>query len=218
VQEKHQALRTPLPLLLPSANRLLGCRRWPEIVEIAPRFLSREYDREKVKGHAALYATRTDRAKHLHTRGVATRAIRRLADPLRDEVERYGALFTRRGRACTTIRSSGLQAAAPNLGARLGRKYLPMNGHVDHLRDPRSVRCPGMRSLPPYAFLSPLTKHSSISKTLEIICKTLRFEGVPFQTKMMKMPKSDLVAQAEPEAIYDDQTRWSRDMKPHART
>ena len=166
------------------------------IVEIAPLFYL-ENTIEKVKGMRP-YTPLELTGRNIYIREGCYTCHSQMVRPLRDEVERYGHYSLAAESMYDHPFQWGSKRTGPDL-ARLGGKYSD-EWHVDHLKDPRSVVPESV--MPPYAFLSDNLVHfDDIADHL----KALRFEGVPYSDDMIENAKADLVAQADPNADYDNQ-------------
>tara|TARA_R110000787_G_scaffold73164_2_gene162965 strand:+ start:822 stop:1589 length:768 start_codon:yes stop_codon:yes gene_type:complete len=166
------------------------------IVEIAPLFYL-ENTIEKVVGMRP-YTPLELTGRNIYVREGCYTCHSQMVRPLRDEVERYGHYSLAAESMYDHPFQWGSKRTGPDL-ARLGGKYSD-EWHVDHLRDPRSVVPESV--MPPYAFLSDNIVHfEDIADHL----KALRFEGVPYSDDMIENAKADLVAQADPNADYDNQ-------------
>tara|TARA_R110000751_G_scaffold24143_7_gene66317 strand:- start:43323 stop:44090 length:768 start_codon:yes stop_codon:yes gene_type:complete len=166
------------------------------IVEIAPLFYL-ENTIEKVKGMRP-YTPLELTGRNIYIREGCYTCHSQMVRPLRDEVERYGHYSLAAESMYDHPFQWGSKRTGPDL-ARLGGKYSD-EWHVDHLKDPRSVVPESV--MPPYAFLSDNLVHfDDIADHL----KALRFEGVPYSNDMIENAKADLVAQADPNADYDNQ-------------
>lgn len=118
--------------------------------------------------------------------------------PLRDEVERYGHYSLAAESMYDHPFQWGSKRTGPDL-ARVGQKY-SNQWHVDHLIDPRAMVPESI--MPPYAFLANKTlKFDDIEDRL----KVERFVGVPYTDEMIAGAKAHLIAQADPQAEFDDQ-------------
>ena len=95
------------------------------LVEDRAAVLSEQHDRERA-GHAALYAARARRARHLRSRGLLSLPL--ADDPRRCATRSSATAITRSPpRACTTIRSSGARSA-PDRTSRASAASIPTTG------------------------------------------------------------------------------------------
>tara|TARA_R110001599_G_scaffold8020_1_gene38550 strand:+ start:1631 stop:2398 length:768 start_codon:yes stop_codon:yes gene_type:complete len=191
--QKHQALERHSLLLTVGILLVVAVGG---IVEIAPLFYL-ENTIEKVKGMRP-YTPLELTGRNIYVREGCYTCHSQMVRPLRDEVERYGHYSLAAESMYDHPFQWGSKRTGPDL-ARLGGKYSD-EWHVDHLKDPRSVVPESV--MPPYAFLSDNLVHfDDIADHL----KALRFEGVPYSDDMIENAKADLVAQADPNADYDNQ-------------
>jgi cytochrome c oxidase cbb3-type subunit II len=191
--QKHQALERHSLLLTVGILLVVAVGG---IVEIAPLFYL-ENTIEKVKGMRP-YTPLELTGRNIYIREGCYTCHSQMVRPLRDEVERYGHYSLAAESMYDHPFQWGSKRTGPDL-ARLGGKYSD-EWHVDHLKDPRSVVPESV--MPPYAFLSDNLVHfDDIADHL----KALRFEGVPYSDDMIENAKADLVAQADPNADFDDQ-------------
>ena len=191
--QKHQAIERHSLLLTVGILLVVAVGG---IVEIAPLFYL-ENTIEKVKGMRP-YTPLELTGRNIYIREGCYTCHSQMVRPLRDEVERYGHYSLAAESMYDHPFQWGSKRTGPDL-ARLGGKYSD-EWHVDHLKDPRSVVPESV--MPPYAFLSDNLVHfDDIGDHL----KALRFEGVPYSDDMIENAKADLVAQADPNADYDNQ-------------
>tara|TARA_R110000868_G_scaffold30369_2_gene112554 strand:+ start:438 stop:1205 length:768 start_codon:yes stop_codon:yes gene_type:complete len=191
--QKHQAIERHSLLLTVGILLVVAVGG---IVEIAPLFYL-ENTIEKVVGMRP-YTPLELTGRNIYVREGCYTCHSQMVRPLRDEVERYGHYSLAAESMYDHPFQWGSKRTGPDL-ARLGGKYSD-EWHVDHLRDPRSVVPESV--MPPYAFLSDNIVHfEDIADHL----KALRFEGVPYSDDMIENAKADLVAQADPNADYDNQ-------------
>ncbi len=113
--------------------------------------------------------------------------------PLRDEVERYGHYSLAAESMYDHPFQWGSKRTGPDL-ARIGGKY-SNEWHAAHMIDPRAVVPQSI--MPAYAFLAekPLD-----GKDIAEHLKALRVVGVPYSDEMIAQARSDLEAQATPDA------------------
>lgn len=191
--QKHQAIERHSLLLTVGILLVVAVGG---IVEIAPLFYL-ENTIEKVVGMRP-YTPLELTGRNIYVREGCYTCHSQMVRPLRDEVERYGHYSLAAESMYDHPFQWGSKRTGPDL-ARLGGKYSD-EWHVDHLKDPRSVVPESV--MPPYAFLSDNLIHfDDIADHL----KALRFEGVPYSDDMIENAKADLVAQADPNADYDNQ-------------
>src|SRR5471032_2178960 len=113
--------------------------------------------------------------------------------PLRDEVERYGHYSLAAESMYDHPFQWGSKRTGPDL-ARVGGRY-SNDWHVAHLVSPRAVVPESV--MPAYPFLADRKlEFADIAQHL----KTLRTVGTPYSDEMIAQAKSDLEAQANPDA------------------
>jgi len=118
--------------------------------------------------------------------------------PLRDEVERYGHYSLAAESMYDHPFQWGSKRTGPDL-ARVGGKY-SAEWQVDHLKDPRALVPESV--MPPYAFLA---KKKLRTNQIVARIRTERMVGVPYTDEMVANAEAHLIAQADPEADFDDQ-------------
>ncbi len=164
------------------------------LVEIAPLFYL-ENTIEKVQGMRP-YTPLELKGRNIYIREGCYVCHSQMVRPLRDEVERYGHYSLAAESMYDHPFQWGSKRTGPDL-ARVGGKFSD-SWQLDHLMDPRSVVPDSI--MPPYAFLAKKTlKFEGIEDDL----KTQRLIGVPYTDDMIANAKSDLIAQASPNADYD---------------
>ena len=191
--QKHQALERHSLLLTVGILLVVAVGG---IVEIAPLFYL-ENTIEKVKGMRP-YTPLELAGRNIYVREGCYTCHSQMVRPLRDEVERYGHYSLAAESMYDRPFQWGSKRTGPDL-ARVGGKYSD-EWHVDHLKDPRSV-VPGS-IMPPYAFLS--DKELGFNEIADHL-KALRMEGVPYTDEMIENARTDLIAQVDPAADYDNQ-------------
>jgi cytochrome c oxidase cbb3-type subunit 2 len=112
--------------------------------------------------------------------------------PFRDENERYGHFSLAAESMYDRPFQWGSKRTGPDL-ARVGGRYSD-DWHAAHLRSPRALVPESI--MPAYAFLDRPLDYANIQNHL----KTLRALGVPYSEAMIAHARSDLEAQARPEA------------------
>jgi len=164
------------------------------LVEIAPLFYL-ENTIEKVQGMRP-YTPLELKGRNIYIREGCYVCHSQMVRPLRDEVERYGPYSLAAESMYDHPFQWGSKRTGPDL-ARVGGKYSD-EWHLDHLIEPKSVVPESV--MPPYAFLA---KKKLKFDTVEDDLRTLRLAGVPYTDDMVENARSDLVAQASPNADYD---------------
>ena len=164
------------------------------LVEIAPLFYL-ENTIEKVQGMRP-YTPLELKGRNIYIREGCYVCHSQMVRPLRDEVERYGHYSLAAESMYDHPFQWGSKRTGPDL-ARVGGKFSD-SWQLDHLMDPRSVVPDSI--MPPYTFLAKKTlKFDGIEDDL----KTQRLIGVPYTDDMIASAKTDLIAQASPNADYD---------------
>jgi cytochrome c oxidase cbb3-type subunit II len=161
------------------------------IVEIAPLFYL-ETTIEKVKGMRP-YTPLELAGREIYVREGCYLCHSQMIRPLRDEVERYGHYSLAAESMYDHPFQWGSKRTGPDL-ARVGGKYSD-EWHRAHLADPRSVVPESV--MPPYSFLEKRPVR------LVDIADALRANlavGVPYTPEMIKNARTDLLAQATPDA------------------
>ena len=164
------------------------------LVEVAPLFYL-ENTIEKVQGMRP-YTPLELKGRNVYIREGCYVCHSQMVRPLRDEVERYGHYSLAAESMYDHPFQWGSKRTGPDL-ARVGGKFSD-SWQLDHLMDPRSVVPDSI--MPPYAFLAEKElKFEGIEDDL----KTQRLIGVPYTDDMIASAKTDLIAQASPNADYD---------------
>jgi cytochrome c oxidase cbb3-type subunit 2 len=164
------------------------------LVEIAPLFYL-ENTIEKVQGMRP-YTPLELKGRNIYIREGCYVCHSQMVRPLRDEVERYGHYSLAAESMYDHPFQWGSKRTGPDL-ARVGGKFSD-SWQLDHLMDPRSVVPDSI--MPPYTFLAKKTLQFD---GIEDDLKTQRLIGVPYTDDMIASAKTDLIAQASPNADYD---------------
>jgi len=165
------------------------------IVEIAPLFYMQNTI-EKVEGMRP-YSPLELAGRNVYVREGCYNCHSQMIRPMRDEVERYGHYSLAAESMYDHPFQWGSKRTGPDL-ARVGQRY-SNEWHVQHLADPQSVVPESV--MPPYAFLS-----NKRLRTDDVAAHLTaqRAVGVPYTDTMLEMAEADLLAQADPEADWDD--------------
>lgn len=165
------------------------------IVEIVPLFYL-ENTIEKVKGMRP-YAPLELAGRNIYMREGCYVCHSQMIRPFRDEVERYGNYSLAAESMYDHPFQWGSKRTGPDL-ARVGARY-SNEWHVQHLIAPRSVVPESI--MPNYAFLqeTDLTMHDVPAHLV-----ANRRVGVPYSDEMIENARADLLAQADPDADWDD--------------
>ena len=190
--EGHKKLERNVTLL---AALTLGVVAIGGIVEIAPLFWI-DNTIEKVEGMRP-YTPLEQAGRDIYIREGCYVCHSQMIRPFRDEVERYGHYSLAAESMYDHPFQWGSKRTGPDL-ARVGNKYSDA-WHVQHLKAPRSVVPESI--MPNYSFLAeaPL-KVPDVAANLT----ALRHVGVPYSDKDIAAAKTDLEAQANPEADAGD--------------
>ena len=161
------------------------------IVEIVPLFYL-ENTIEKVEGMRP-YAPLELAGRNIYIREGCYVCHSQMVRPFRDEVERYGHYSLAAESMYDHPFQWGSKRTGPDL-ARVGDRY-SNEWHVQHLIDPRSVVPESI--MPSYAFL----KETPLKITdVGMMLAANRAVTVPYTDEMIAEAKSDLEAQADPNA------------------
>lgn len=165
------------------------------IVEIVPLFYL-ENTIEKVKGMRP-YAPLELAGRNIYMREGCYVCHSQMIRPFRDEVERYGNYSLAAESMYDHPFQWGSKRTGPDL-ARVGGRY-SNEWHVQHLIAPRSVVPESI--MPNYAFLqeADLQMHDVPAHLV-----ANRRVGVPYSDEMIENARADLLAQADPDADWDD--------------
>jgi cytochrome c oxidase cbb3-type subunit 2 len=161
------------------------------IVEIAPLFWMQNTI-EKVEG-VRPYTPLELVGRNIYVREGCYGCHSQMVRPFRDEVERYGHYSLAAESMYDHPFQWGSKRTGPDL-ARVGGRYSD-EWHVQHLKDPREVVPES--NMPGYAFLG------DRELNLRMIADHLRANrvvGVPYSAEQIASAKSDLLAQANPDA------------------
>jgi cytochrome c oxidase cbb3-type subunit 2 len=161
------------------------------IVEIAPLFYL-ESTIEKVEGMRP-YTPLELAGRGIYMREGCYTCHSQMIRPLRDEVERYGHYSLAAESMYDHPFQWGSKRTGPDL-ARVGGKYSD-EWHRAHLVNPRSVVPESV--MPPYAFLE------KTDLSFDLIADALKADhmvGVPYSDEMIANARTDLMAQATPDA------------------
>ncbi|WP_342363995.1 cytochrome-c oxidase, cbb3-type subunit II [Terrarubrum flagellatum] len=112
--------------------------------------------------------------------------------PMRDEVERYGHFSLAAESKYDHPFQWGSKRTGPDL-ARVGGKYSD-EWHRDHLRNPRAVAPTSI--MPAYPWLD----RELDDRTIADAMRANRAVGVPYTDEMIRMARSDLIDQTNPDA------------------
>ncbi|MEM6626111.1 MAG: cytochrome-c oxidase, cbb3-type subunit II [Pseudomonadota bacterium] len=166
------------------------------IVQMAPLFYM-ENTIEKVTGMRP-YTPLELAGRDIYIREGCYVCHSQMVRPLRDEVERYGHYSLAAESMYDHPFQWGSKRTGPDL-ARVGGKYSDA-WQVEHLRDPRALVPESI--MPPYAFLDDnLLRFHDIEDRL----KAERAVGAPYTDDMIENAEAHLIAQADPDADYEDQ-------------
>jgi cytochrome c oxidase cbb3-type subunit 2 len=160
------------------------------LIEIAPLFYLKSTV-EKVAGMRP-YTPLELTGRNIYIREGCYLCHSQMVRPMRDEVERYGHFSLAAESMYDHPFQWGSKRTGPDL-ARVGGKYSD-EWHRDHLREPRSVVPTSI--MPAYPWLDRELDLASIAGDL----KANRAVGVPYTDEMVAAARSDLVAQANPDA------------------
>jgi len=161
------------------------------IVEIAPLFYL-ESTIEKVEGMRP-YTPLELAGRNIYMREGCYLCHSQMIRPLRDEVERYGHYSLAAESMYDHPFQWGSKRTGPDL-ARVGGKYSD-EWHRAHLADPRAVVPESV--MPPYVFL----ERADLSfDDIAAALQAERMVGVPYTDDMIANARTDLIAQATPDA------------------
>ena len=161
------------------------------LVEIAPLFWIGSTI-EKVEGMRP-YTPLELKGRDIYVREGCYNCHSQMIRTLRDEVERYGHYSLAAESMYDHPFQWGSKRTGPDL-ARVGGKYSD-DWHVAHMSDPRSLVPESV--MPGYAFLARRKlDYANVAEQL----KTYRAVGVPYSDEMIAAAKTDLQAQANPDA------------------
>jgi cytochrome c oxidase cbb3-type subunit 2 len=188
ILDKHHYIERNATLLLVGSLLVVSIGG---IVEIAPLFYL-ENTIEKVEGMRP-YSPLELTGRDIYLREGCYVCHSQMIRPFRDEVERYGHYSLAAESMYDHPFQWGSKRTGPDL-ARVGDRY-SNEWHVQHLIEPRDVVPESV--MPSYAFLkeTPL-KITDVSMEL----KANRAVGVPYSDEMIASAKTDLSAQADPNA------------------
>jgi len=161
------------------------------IVEIAPLFYL-ESTIEKVEGMRP-YTPLELAGRNIYMREGCYLCHSQMIRPLRDEVERYGHYSLAAESMYDHPFQWGSKRTGPDL-SRVGGKYSD-EWHRAHLADPRAVVPESV--MPPYVFLE---KADLSFEDIAAALKAERMVGVPYTDAMIADARTDLIAQATPDA------------------
>ncbi|MEL7229532.1 MAG: cytochrome-c oxidase, cbb3-type subunit II [Pseudomonadota bacterium] len=168
------------------------------IVEIAPLFYL-ENTIEKVKGMRP-YSPLELAGRNVYIREGCYVCHSQMIRPFRDEVERYGHFSLAAESMYDRPFQWGSKRTGPDL-ARVGGRY-SNEWHVQHLIDPQSVVPESI--MPKYGFLA---DRDLDTKNVAKHLVANRRVGVPYTEAMVENAKADILAQADPDADWDDLTQ-----------
>ncbi|PTW62090.1 cytochrome c oxidase cbb3-type subunit 2 [Breoghania corrubedonensis] len=161
------------------------------LVEIVPLFYLKSTI-EKVSGMRP-YTPLELAGRNIYIREGCYLCHSQMIRPMRDELERYGHYSLAAESMYDHPFQWGSKRTGPDL-ARVGGKYSD-EWHRDHLSDPRSVVPESV--MPGYSFL---LKAKLEERGIEDHLKTQVMVGVPYSEEDIAAAKSDLEAQANPDA------------------
>lgn len=161
------------------------------LIEIAPLFYL-ENTIEKVKGMRP-YSPLELVGRSIYIREGCHTCHSQMVRPLRDEVERYGHYSLAAESMYDHPFLWGSKRTGPDL-ARVGGKYSD-EWQRGHLIDPRSVVPESV--MPPYANLA---RNDVDVRDVTALLEASRMAGVPYTDEMVANAKTDLFAQATPDA------------------
>ncbi|MCY4005941.1 MAG: cytochrome-c oxidase, cbb3-type subunit II [Rhodobacteraceae bacterium] len=164
-------------------------------VEILPLFYL-ENTIEKVKGMRP-YSPLELTGRDVYVREGCYVCHSQMIRPLRDEVERYGHYSLAAESMYDHPFQWGSKRTGPDL-ARVGGRYSD-EWHVVHMVDPQSVVPESI--MPKYGFLA---NNVIDGRYIEDRLRTERRVGVPYTDEMVANARADFLAQADPDADYDD--------------
>ncbi len=164
-------------------------------VEILPLFYL-ENTIEKVKGMRP-YSPLELTGRDIYVREGCYICHSQMIRPLRDEVERYGHYSLAAESMYDHPFQWGSKRTGPDL-ARVGGRYSD-EWHVVHMVDPQSVVPESI--MPKYGFLA---NNVIDGRYIEDRLRTERRVGVPYTDEMVANARDDFLAQANPDADYDD--------------
>ena len=173
------------------------------LVEIAPLFFI-ESTIERVQG-VRPYSPLELAGRRIYIREGCYTCHSQMIRPLRDEVERYGHYSLAAESMYDRPFQWGSKRTGPDL-ARVGGRYSD-DWHRDHLKDPRAMVPESV--MPPYTFLA---KAELDPNNIGDDLKTNKALGVPYTDDQITHAKSDLIAQADPNAdgVFDFQKRYPK--------
>ncbi|OSM02556.1 cytochrome-c oxidase, cbb3-type subunit II [Magnetofaba australis] len=175
------------------------------IVEIFPLFWI-EKTVEKVEGIRP-YTPLELRGRDIYIREGCYNCHSQMIRPFRDEVERYGHYSLAAESQYDHPFQWGSKRTGPDL-ARVGGKY-SNKWHREHMRNPQKVVPESVMPQYPWLESTPLA-YGNIKKRLEV----MKIVGVPYTKEMIDNAKTDLMAQANPDADADGlQARYSEQFK-----
>jgi cytochrome c oxidase cbb3-type subunit 2 len=160
------------------------------LVEIVPLFTI-ENTIEKVQG-VRPYSPLEQLGRNIYIREGCYNCHSQMIRPFRDEHERYGHYSLAAESMYDHPFQWGSKRTGPDL-ARVGGRYSD-DWHAAHLRSPRAVEPASI--MPPYSFLDRPLDYERVADHL----RALRAVGVPYTDEMIANAKTDLEAQARPDA------------------
>ena len=190
--DKHVILEKSPSLLLAFS---LGVVTIGGIVEIAPLFWL-ENTIEEVEGMRP-YSPLELAGRDIYVREGCYVCHSQMIRPMRDEVERYGHYSLAAESMYDHPFQWGSKRTGPDL-ARVGGRYSD-EWHLDHLIDPQSVVPESI--MPKYGFLMEAQLDGD---DIADLMRTHRMVGVPYTDDQIENAYSDFVAQADPDADWDE--------------
>ncbi|MTI08696.1 cytochrome-c oxidase, cbb3-type subunit II [Curvivirga aplysinae] len=165
------------------------------LVEVLPLFTI-ESTIEKVKG-VRPYSPLELAGRNIYIREGCYNCHSQQIRPFRDEVERYGHYSLAAESMYDHPFQWGSKRTGPDL-ARVGGKY-SNNWHVLHMINPRDVVPESI--MPGYPFMA--ERDLDMDNAADHLT-ALSYTGVPYTEEMIAEAQADLLAQADPDADWDD--------------
>jgi cytochrome c oxidase cbb3-type subunit 2 len=165
------------------------------IVEIAPLFWI-DNTIEKVEGMRP-YTPLEQAGRDIYVREGCYLCHSQMIRPFRDEVERYGHYSLAAESMYDHPFQWGSKRTGPDL-ARVGGRYSD-EWHVQHLKHPQSVVPESV--MPRYSFLA---ETNLVVTDAAARLTALRRVGVPYTDKDIELARTDMIAQADPDADSGD--------------
>ena len=188
---RHKALERHATMLLAASFLVVSIGG---LVEILPLFYL-ENTIEKVKG-VRPYSPLELTGRDVYVREGCYSCHSQMIRPLRDEIERYGHYSLAAESMYDHPFQWGSKRTGPDL-ARVGGRYSD-EWHVIHMVDPQSVVPESI--MPKYGFL---LNNRLDARYIGDRLATDRLVGVPYTDEMIENARTDLVAQADPDADHE---------------